>query len=339
MTKLREAMSPWWRPFLLGVLALASGCRGESQGPSTGSETHFLSWCTSDASCGDGLACLCGVCTQTCTGDAACTELASTAECVQADTRPAEHACPDTKVEASCEVVCESDGDCRSLGPEHRCDRGYCRSLPTDCETGGVAASEVVILGDSFLAENGAITVELEALARAAGALGSAETYRDYSSVIITPFGGASDLTGQYAMATSGGAIRVVVMDVGGPDSLLGTCADPPTETCAALQAAVSGADALWRQMADDGVEAVVDFFYPVPDDAVLAARFDVLRPMMEAACDESPVGCHFLDLRPTFQDRSTEYLLSGGVLPTAAGSAATARALWSLMQSRCIAQ
>ena len=45
----------------------------------------------------------------------------------------------------------------------------------------------------------------------------------------ITPFGGATDLTTQYATARNEGAVRIVIMDVGGPDALL-TCPEPPTQ-------------------------------------------------------------------------------------------------------------
>jgi hypothetical protein len=194
------------------------------------------------------------------------------------------------------------------------------------------------VLGDSFFAESGLITSELQSLALASGALRSGEAYRDYSATLITPFGGAADLTNQYATARAEGAFRIVIMDVGGPDSLV-SCPEPPTPDCPALANAVSGADGLWSQMANDGVEAVVDFFYPDPDDASLKAKFDVLRPVMQATCEGSAAGCAWLDLRPTFAGREAEYLMPGGVLPTAAGSTATAAAIWSLMQQRCIGQ
>jgi hypothetical protein len=211
--------------------------------------------------------------------------------------------------------------------------------MAADCETGRVSGNEVIVLGDSFLAESGQVTAELEGLARAAGALGADEQYRDYSSTLITPFGGMADLTTQYAAARAEGAVRIVIMNAGGPDVLLGSCPEPPTEACPALQNAVAGADQLWLQMAQDGVETVVDFFYPNTTDATLNAKLDVLRPLMQATCEASPVGCHWLDLRPTFEGHSDEYLLTGGILPTQAGSAATAAAIWSLMQRSCVAQ
>jgi len=235
--------------------------------------------------------------------------------------------------------VCRSSiGDCAALGAAHRCDRGFCRRLAPDCETGRVAGGEVVVLGDSFLAESRRVTADLESLARAAGALAAEERYRDYSSTLITPFGGVADLTSQYASARAEGAARIVIMNAGGPDALL-SCPEPPTEACPALANAVAGAGALWSQMAEDGVEAVVDFFYPDPDDASLRAKFDVLRPLLEATCESSAVPCAWLDLRPSFEGRQGEYLMPGGIIPTAAGSTAAAAAIWSLMQRRCLGQ
>jgi len=323
---------------LLCVFALACGCRGGDARPNTGSETHFLSWCSHGQPCGAGLDCVCGVCTRSCSEAASCLELASTSECMAFDARPPDHACADAPAEASCEAVCSVDADCASLGGTHRCDRGFCRQLFAECETGQVSGSGVALLGDSFFAENGRVAAELEALAREAGALGEQDRYRDYSSSLITPFGGATDLVNQYTAAQDEGAMRIIIMDAGGPDALL-SCPEPPTQACPAIENAVAGVDELWRQMAEDGVEAVIDFFYPDPEDAGLEAKFDVLRPLMQAACEASPVGCHFLDLRSTFEQRSAEYLLPGGILPTPEGSAATAAAIWSLMQRQCIAQ
>jgi hypothetical protein len=320
------------------VLGLAFACKGErTTGPKTGSETHFLSWCAVDGSCEDGLECLCGVCTSPCAGLSACTPLAPEAECTPLGDRPVDHSCSETKIDATCEVECTGDDDCAVLGDAHRCDRGYCRRLADDCETGTTSGSDVILIGDAFFAD-GAVGTELEALALATGALPAGETYRDYASASITPFGGASDLTSQYAAATGEGVARVVLMDAGGPDALL-TCPDPPTETCGPLATAADSVRALHQQMATDGVQGIVQFFYPDPADAVLKAKFDVLRPMMESACAESPVPCRFLDLRPTFTGRETEYLGMSWILPTAAGAAATASAIWSQMQRYCLAQ
>jgi len=55
--------------------------------------------------------------------------------------------------------------------------------------------------------------------------------------------------------------------------------------------------------------------------------------------CQASVTPCWFIDLRPTFVGHEAEYLLEGGVLPTEAGATAAAAAIWSVMESHCVAQ
>ncbi len=320
----------------LALITLLGSCKGE--GPITGSETHFLSYCSSEMPCGEGLECVCGVCSDSCSVEDDCAVLAPEAACVFPGARPADHACGLQGTSGSCEVSCSEDGDCQALSGEHRCDRGYCRRLAVDCDGGGTAPSEVVLLGDLFWAETGALTASLEELARSSGALSPGETYRDYSSTLTDPFGEAADVVSQYQSARDDGTIRTVILNAGGPDALE-TCPEPPTLDCASLANAVTGTEALLSQMAADGVEHVVLFFYPDPEDQALAAKFDVLRPELETACDSSSVACHFVDLRPTFAGHEADYLKDGGVLPTEAGSAATASVLWSVLEQNCIAQ
>lgn len=320
------------------TLLMTHGCQPESNPPTTGSETHFLTWCGSQGGCDEGLDCVCGVCTATCSEDAqSCGELSASAECVDLSSTVADPECPDIQ-EMACDVSCTADSDCASLSEEHRCDRGVCRRLASDCTSGDVTGNEVALIGDQFISDTHRLTSELEALARDTGALADNDGYRDYSSSLITPFGGPADLSTQYALAVADGTPQIVIMDVGGPNALV-SCPDPLTSDCPTLQEAVSGAEALWEQMATDGVEAVVDFFYPDPVDETLKAKFDVLRPLLQAACEASPVECHFVDLRPTFEGHADEYLQPAGILPTEPGSAATAGAIFSVMQQNCIAQ
>jgi hypothetical protein len=317
------------------ALSLCLGCQAEPSRPQTGSETHFLSYCGGAQSCGDALECLCGVCTDPCSGVASCGAWSQSATCSPTAADSSDESCGGD--ERVCEVACGDDADCAPLGGAHRCTQGVCRQLATDCTKGQVAAEDVVLLGDQFMANDHDLTSELEMLARETGALAAAESYRDYSSPLITPFGGATDLTSQYVAAVADGIPRIVIMDVGGPNAL-GPCADPPTADCPTLEQALNGARALWDQMADDGVEAVVDFFYPDPVDAGLKAKFEQLRPQLQAACEASPVPCHFIDLRTTFAGQS-DYLEPAGILPTAMGSAATADAIFAVMQQHCLAQ
>jgi hypothetical protein len=92
--------------------------------------------------------------------------------------------------------------------------------------------------------------------------------------------------------------------------------------------------------MFDDGVEHVVFFFYPdYVGDARIKAMIDALRPLLEERCLNAPLPCHWLDLRPTFAGRYDEYVLPDGRNPTSAGALASAEAIWSVMQQRCVAQ
>jgi hypothetical protein len=249
-------------------------------------------------------------------------------------------ACPVSAVSAFCDAECSDDAACAELGAEYRCDRGYCRALSDDCETGATPGGEVVVLGDSFLA-SGEITISLEELARQAGALSAGENYRDHSTLItnnlaVEPPG----MSAQYAAAQEEGAFSVVIMDGGGGDVLMAPCPEPIASDCPILQNALSGADVLLQTMADDGVEHVVFFSYPdyVGNERV-KTTIDVLRPLLAQRCASAPLPCHFLDLRPTFAGKYDEYILPDGQNPTPEGARAAAEAIWSLMQQRCIAQ
>lgn len=323
-----------WAGFLPGGF----GCQSSPSSPNTSSETHFLRWCPTSGSCGGGLECVCRVCAGTCVSDDDCAPLAAGAVCVQTASRPMDQACGQASIEASCELPCSADAECAPLGDAHRCDRGFCRALAADCATGSVRGGEVALLGDSFIAVRDELQLELERLARSAGALAADESYRDHSTTAIVPFGAGNDLVSQYEAALADQAPRVVVTNIGGPDALV-SCPDPPTEACPALANAAAGAEALFARMSSGGVDAVVVLFYPDPADAALVAKLDVLRPMIQAACAQSPAPCHFVDLRSTFAGRETELLEPDGLVPTAAGAVATARAAWSTLQEHCIAQ
>lgn len=92
--------------------------------------------------------------------------------------------------------------------------------------------------------------------------------------------------------------------------------------------------------MADDGVEHLVYFFYPDPQiDDRLKAMADALRPLMAQACADAPLPCYWLDLRPTFAGNYAEYVVPGELTHTDAGAAASAEAIWGVMQQRCVAQ
>lgn len=309
----------------------------QEDGPaSTGSETNFLIWCPADADCGE-LSCVCGVCTTSCAHDTTCTELSPNAVCVSEAGRLSSDVCEDSSP-GTCELPCGSDSACAPLGGDHRCDRGVCRKIPDDCAQGETQPEDVLLLGDLLLGAEGEVVQELEALARNGEALGSDESYRGGAGTITTAFGGGEDPLDAYAAARAEGIPRFVVMDLGGPDALL-ACPAPVMADCPALEDAMMGAEGLISQFAEDEIEQVVLFFYPDPEDAELAQKFDILRPQMESLCDSAPIPCRFVDLRAAFAEAPDVYLMDGGVLPTAEGARITAEILWSVMERHCVAQ
>jgi hypothetical protein len=129
-------------------------------------------------------------------------------------------------------------------------------------------------------------------------------------------------------------------MDGGGGDLLTNGCPDPIGSDCPTIQDAVAGAGMLWDQMAQDGVEHLVFFFYPDPqNDERLKVMVDALRPLLEQTCGAAALRCHWLDLRPTFAGKYDEYVVPGQLTQTEAGALASARAIWGVMQQHCAAQ
>ena len=126
-------------------------------------------------------------------------------------------------------------------------------------------------------------------------------------------------------------------MDGGGGDLITDGCPDRISTDCPTIQAALAGAIGLWNQMAEDGVEHLVFFFYPDHQiDARLKTMVDTLRPLLEHACTSAALPCHWLDLRPTFAGKYDEYIVPGELTQTEAGAFATAGAIWSVMQQYC---
>jgi len=342
----------WRLTILLLALVAFIQCRPQTGEP-TGGETHFLSRCESDTkSCGERLSCVCGVCTLPCAERAACESLPA-AQCV-----PSSAGCaPDDPAEPGmCEVSCVADADCTVVSTEHRCVQGVCRagSLASGgaggssgaadggagaCATGEVPANQVLIIGDSFFATTHQITAYLESLGRDAGAVKAGERYRDRSNLLSNALAlGGDGIADQYTNGASEAAVKVVIMNGGGADALLGSC-DDANASCAVVAAAAAAAQTLFTQMATDDVEHVVYAFYPDPGDVNVRARVDALRPLIQSACDNAPLPCHWLDLRSVFAGHYAEFLQDDQLNPNDAGSRASAEAIWAVMEQYCVAQ
>lgn len=126
---------------------LLLACGGVAQMGGEDSETHFLALCQAGA-CGEGLSCICGVCTVVCDPAQSCSELNSAASC-QVPPESAGTACGEASQPSVCDVTCAADGDCASLGADYRCADGACRLA--DCVYAGKAYSA----GQGFPSEDG----------------------------------------------------------------------------------------------------------------------------------------------------------------------------------------
>ena len=191
--------------------------------------------------------------------------------------------------------------------------------------------SEVLMIGESFIAATHEITREIERQARANGSLGENESYRDNSISGTTLAGGGNSIPNQYANGVQQGPVKYVLMDGGGNDCLQANNPD----------GALSAAEGLFQSMQENGTEKVVYFFYPDPignQFSSLKSCLDTLRPQMKAMCDglTSP-KCYWLDLRDVWNGHG-EYT-QDGIHPTTAGSVASGQAIWEVMVENCVAQ
>ncbi len=327
--------------FVLAVAAAIFGCSREGTDP-TGGETHFLRLCDPDgASCGE-LNCLCGACTKTCSQGDSCAEWAGS-EC----RTKSKGECGAVEEVSTCENTCEGHEECLLLSDHHRCIDGVCRlaedgSAPGADETCAgepTSASEVALVGDSFFATRGEIGAFLQEHARSDGVLQPGEQYRDYSRLMDNALAlSGRGIQDQYETAAEESPVREVIMNGGGADVLLGDCEETNAD-CPLIVDAVLAFEELLSLMDGDGVEKVVFVGYPDPQPADVLERMEILRPLLEERCAQSPVPCHWVDLRPIFENNYDEYVQSDGLNPTTAGSQASATAIWTMMVENCVAQ
>ena len=203
-------------------------------------------------------------------------------------------------------------------------------SNPGECVKGQTKGKDVAVIGESFIAATHGITQQIEANAKAAGALPQSDKYVD-NSVSGTTLAN-NQIPSQYDKAvSSSGTIKYVLMDGGGNDCLINNNGD----------AALTAATTLFKNMADKKTEKIVYFFYPDPigsNFASLKSCLDKLRPSMKALCDGlTAPKCYWLDLRDTWNGHA-EYT-SDGIHPTTEGSKATGDAIWKTMVANCVAQ
>ncbi|HXS16158.1 MAG TPA: SGNH/GDSL hydrolase family protein [Polyangiaceae bacterium] len=199
------------------------------------------------------------------------------------------------------------------------------------CQKGTTMGKEVLFIGESFIAASD-IPEETTKLARAAGSLGASDSYVDKSvSGTWIGNGASNSIPAQYRSNSSG--VRFVLMNGGGNDCWQGGQASDRTN-------ALNAAEELFGDMAENGVEKIVYFFYPDPIGAQfndLTACLDLLRPEMKALCDgQTAPECFWVDLRETW-DGHSEYT-SDGIHVAGPGNVPTATAIWNSMEENCVA-
>lgn len=253
-------------------------------------------------------------------------------------------------------------------------------SAPPVGELCHVPGKEIAVLGDSYVALSydqpipGDIypfTTELEKLARAAGALGASEEYREYSvsgaAMAPGPLAIIKPIPKQLDDALAAGKTSVIFMDGGGNDVLMDNrgCLDfksvaeaAANKDCTAVvDRALEAAQKMFDKGVAAGVKAVVYFFYPHLPKGSLGGgtgpnhMLDYAYPRVRQFCEgQTKAKCYFVDLRKSFDDGTWSGKDDGsglprdgliefdGIHPTAEGSKIMASEFWKVMQASCVA-
>ena len=114
------------RGFMQTILAatLLIACSA-AHGPSADSKSNWLSVCTK-AACGEGLTCVCGVCTTGCDGEDACTGESVDAMCVEAGKRGLPDQCSSGKPQSTLGVCLHACGESADCQARQTCIGGAC---------------------------------------------------------------------------------------------------------------------------------------------------------------------------------------------------------------------
>lgn len=237
---------------------------------------------------------------------------------------------------------------------------GVVMERPDDCERGMTTGGSVLLIGDSYVDLNlKAFGTELMRLAREEGSLAQGDAYVD-RSVSGSQMSGVSLLgliPAQYTLENNAdGHVKTVVMDGGGNDVLVGnrSCIDsdapPSNASCVATLDDVTAAfEDLLGQMASDGVQDVVYFFYPHLPGGGLGGNKELTNatvdyaidrmdgPNVASVCANAPLNCIFVDTRGLFPAQPAEF--QDGIHPTVANTQKISRRVWEAMKGGCIAQ
>lgn len=203
----------------------------------------------------------------------------------------------------------------------------FTKPIPATAQTNKIKGSEVLIIGDSFLAMSHDITRRLEQHAKTAGILDQNDSFRDLSVSGTMLSGGISpNIPTQYQNGVNAGTVKYVIMNGGGNDSMGGN-----------INNAYATARNLFEEMAKNQGIKVFYLFYPDPVGYManmIKPNLDILRPQIkDLVTNSTSPEAYFLDLRPTFEGKYNTYIMSDGIHPTTEGSYAAADAMWAEMQ------
>lgn len=199
------------------------------------------------------------------------------------------------------------------------------------CSAGPVLASEVLWIGDSWIQIPGTQHTRVRDLARESGAIGASEDFANEAAA-ATDMAAIAD---QYRARQSGATkVKVLLMDGGTWDPIAAQARGEPVGP--AMNQAISTFETFLSEVASDGtVEHIVYFLVP---ELSTIPGVATMRPGLQAACANSAVLCHFLDLQPLWVGHP-EYTAVDGIQASEAGARVIADSIWGIMQDNCIAQ
>jgi hypothetical protein len=221
----------------------------------------------------------------------------------------------------------------------------------TGCAKSQVTPSELVFLGDSYLAwPTSTILPHIEEHLQ----MESSSAYSAMPRRYDVSGANMMQIVDQYAMAHSQDPrIDTIIMDGGGNDVLLSdrsclTEAPPANQTCVnTVNATVMLAGQALSRMQMDGVKHVVFFFYPHVQTVGLSGpaandTLDYAYPLARRMCESIPI-CVFVDTRPPWEGHQNDYIdpfFGLNVHPNEQGSRAIVDgALWPAMVAACVLQ
>jgi hypothetical protein len=112
----------------VAIALLFTGC-STTHDPLPNKSTNWLRECTADRMCGDGLSCLCGLCTKTCGRTADCSPDPASTRCTAVSEAALSQQCTPGATgdaEAICVAACVNDGDCPSSAGDFECRDQVC---------------------------------------------------------------------------------------------------------------------------------------------------------------------------------------------------------------------